>query len=823
MSRATESAVLCDHCRLPVHAGLVREGSEVQFCCAGCEAVYTAVTGCGLEGYYRLRDAAEATLAPGKPGQTGYAALDSASFESVYVEVHPGDERLRSVDLMLEGVTCAACVWLVEKLPQVLPGVVEARLSLGRSTVRVTWDATRVRLSEVARTLDRFGYAVHPAKGRDREAVYRREFRRRLVHLGVAGALAGNLMLLAAALYAGWVGQMDGASEQLLRWVSLGLGVMSLAWPGGEFFRSAWSALRNRTVNLDVPISIALGVGGVAGVVNVVGGRGELYFDSLAALVFLLLIGRFLQFRQQRSAESSVELLFSLTPSTCRVVGADGEVTELPLEGLRPGDVAEVRPGELVPADGVVEEGVSMVNEALLTGESAPVRVTAGSRVYGGSQNGPSVLRVRIERVGEASRVGQLMRLLERGLSEKPEIVRFADKVAVAFTVAVSVLGAAVFGYWAFWEGGGLGAAIDHTVAFLIVTCPCVLGLATPMTLAVAIGRLAKQDILVKSGGALEKLARGGTLVLDKTGTLTEGRLRVVAFEGDPEARGLLAAVEAWSNHPVGRAMVEAFESSEPPARWRLAAGSVRELAGLGLVAELVGGEEVVVGSGRLLARHGVGVREVREEGGETWVFVAVGGREVARVALSDRLRADARASVRRLAGMGFEPVICSGDAKSAVGVVAAQLGVEAGRAMGEVSPEEKLARVRRMSVEGCAVVMVGDGVNDAAALAAAGVGIAVHGGSEASLAAADVYIARPGLTPVVELVETSRRAMRVIRGNFGISLTYNVVAGTLAAVGWMNPLMAAVIMPMSSLTVVSVATWAMTRKGKRSGAGRLA
>ncbi|MFN4244371.1 MAG: heavy metal translocating P-type ATPase [Tepidisphaerales bacterium] len=823
MSSATDKAVLCDHCRLPVPKGLVRPGSDVQFCCAGCEAVYAAVTGCGLDGYYRLRDAAAATLTPARPGRSGYAALDSSAFESVYVERHPEDERLRTVDLQLEGVTCAACVWLVEKLPEVLPGVVEARLSLGRSTVRVTWDATRVKLSEVARTLDRFGYPVHPSKGRDREAAYRREFRRRLIHLGVAGALAGNLMLLAAALYAGWTGHIDGASEQLLRWVSLGLGMLSLAWPGGEFFRSAWRAIRHRTVNLDVPICIALGVGGVAGVVNVVLGRGELYFDSLAALVFLLLVGRFLQFRQQRSAESSVELLFSLTPSTCRVLGPDGEVNELPLEGLRPGDVAVVRPGELIPADGVVEHGQSMVNQALLTGESAPVRVGVGTTVYGGSHNGPAVLHVRVTRVGEASRVGQLMRLLEKGLSEKPEIVRFADRVAVAFTVAVSVLGAAVLGYWA-WRpaeaGGGLAMAIDHTVAFLIVTCPCVLGLATPMTLAVAIGRLAKRDILVKSGGALEKLARGGTLVLDKTGTLTEGRLRVVAFEGDADARGLIAAIESASNHPVARALVEAFGDVEPPAAWRVDPACVRELTGLGVVASLHGGGRAVVGSEKLLTREGVAAASLPHTSGEpaaadgcTWVYAAVDGRVVARVALADRLRADVKSAVERLHSAGFTPVICSGDSSSAVHAVARALSVPADRVWAEVSPEDKLAVVKRLDGGQGRTVMVGDGVNDAAALAAAGVGIAVHGGSDVSLAAADVYTARPGLSAVVELVETARRAMRVIYTNFGISLTYNVVAGTLAATGWMNPLMAAVIMPMSSLTVVSFATWAMSRK----------
>jgi Cu2+-exporting ATPase len=779
-------------------------GVGLQFCCAGCRAVYETVQSCGLGTYYKLRDAA--ALTPAKPGQSRFDAFDSEAFGNLYVG-EQADGR-RSADLFLEGVTCGACIWLVEKLPAVLEGVVEARLSLRRSTVRVTWDPARVRLSQVARTLDGFGYAPHPAKGASRETMYRKELRDRLVKLGVAGALMGNLMLLAAAMYAGWVGAMDGSIALMLRWISLGLGVTALAWPGAEFFRSSLAAIRTRTVNLDVPITLALAAGGVAGVVNVLVGRGEIYFDSLSALVFLLLIGRFLQFRHQRRSHDAVELLFSMTPATCWVIGAYGEPTETPIEALAIGDVVEVRSGDLVPADGVVVSGSSTVDQALLTGESVPVAVSVGSEVFGSSQNGASALGVRVSRVGEATRVGQLMRLLDRGLAEKPDIVRFGDRVGRWFVVAVSL---AAVGTFAYWMRVSTSAAVDNAVAMLIVTCPCVLGLATPMTLSVAIGQLARRDVLVKSGGALEKLARGGRMMLDKTGTLTEGRMRVAEYSGDGKLRGAIARLERSSNHAVARAMVVAFEGCEPPAELRGAMTDVSETNGG--IRGRIGERELLVGSPAYVARAGVDCAGVSLglEGEGTVVMVALDGLVRARVLLRDRLREGTARAVDELRGLRFRPEVWSGDAEPVVSAVARQLGIRGAR--GGVCPEGKLAAVRSVPQ----TIMVGDGVNDAAALAAATVGIAVHGGSEASLAAADVYIARPGLAPVVDLVRTARRTMRVIRGNFCVSLGYNLVAGALAATGHMNPLIAAILMPLSSASVLTLAVALMSGSKKES------
>lgn len=821
---ASPAAADCAHCGQPVPQGLLDATAENQFCCAGCQAVYDTIHACGLETYYRLRESADAVFNPADPGRSSFAAYDTPAFAKLYVQEQAGG--LASVDFVLEGVTCAACVWLIEKLPGVLPGIVDARLSLRQATVRITFQTNSIKLSRVAGLLDQLGYTPHPAKGISRQELHRREERKRTIALGVAGALMGNTMLLGLALYCGMFGGIERQYETLFRWLSLLLGALSLAWPGAVFFRSAITAIRLRGINLDVPIALALLAGGVAGLVNVVLGRGEIYFDSLTVLVFLLLVGRFLQFRQQRKADDAVELLFSLTPGVARVVrgeGSDEQIVELPAETLQKDDIVEVRPGDLLPADGAVVRGRSSVNQALLTGESQPVSVSPGDHVFGGSQNLASPIRVRVTNVGESSRVGRLLRLVEKGVHEKPPIVQFTDRVGAWFTLAVTLASVGTFACWA--PRAGVIPAIDHTVAMLIVTCPCVLGLATPLTLAVTIGRLARRNILVKSGAAVEQLSHPSRLILDKTGTITRGEMTVLNWTGDPSIRPTVAEIESHSTHPIARALVRSIRESGLIDR--VGVIDVIEPGNGGITARDSARRTIHIGSPRFTAAHGIAVPDHlqnaidrAEQSAHTAIFVSVDAQVVAVAELGDAIRPDACGAIANLSVMGFRAEIASGDARPVVATVAKTVGITTAR--GELSPEQKLDLVRARP-DARNTVMVGDGVNDAAALAAADVGIAVRGGAEASLAAADVYIAAPGLAPIVDLVATSRRTMRTIRRNLLVSLAYNLLAGTLAAMGVMNPMIAAIIMPISSATVLSLAVASVSRTPKTSQEGRAA
>lgn len=818
----TSCPVACSHCRLPVPAGLVNPGSDVHFCCHGCETAYQVIHSCGLDAFYRVLERADATATPPKSGGRGgragrgYAEFDDPTFERLYVR--PGEGGRRSIELFLEGVHCAACVWLVERLPRLVAGVSEARLDLRRASVRIEYDAGAVALSRIARTLDSLGYAPHPARGRSVAEARRREDRRMLVRLAVAGACAGNIMLLFIAMYAGMFEGIERGHDQLFRWVAMGLNTLCLAWPGMVFARSAWASLRARQVHLDVPITLGLYLGGAWGMWKTIAGEGDLYFDSISALIFFLLIGRYIQQRQQRFASDAVELLFSLTPAVAHRVNDAGDAEDVATQSLAPGDTVEVRAGETVPADGVVVRGDSRIESAMLTGESRPLSVGVGGAVSAGCVNLSAPLRVRVQAVGEQSRLGKLMRMVEEAAQRRAAIVRLADRWGRWLLWALLALAGVTLALW--WSASP-AAALDRTAALLIATCPCGLGLATPLAMTVAIGGAARRGILIKGGDVLQALAQPGTrgrIVLDKTGTLTIGRLSLVTFYGDRAVRSMLAALEGGSAHPVAQALVRDLSAGEPAGDRSLGGGPevlhFREHPSRGVEGLIRDNERqhrVAAGTRSLMDSLKVQVSSGMEHAagdalgnGHSPVYVALDGECVAVAGLGDPVRPEAPAAIAALRRAGWHVSILSGDHPEIVQGVARQVGVAPDDARGGASPEDKLFAIQVLAAQGPAV-MIGDGVNDAAALAAATVGVAVRGGAEASLSAADVSLAREGLGPVVELLDGARAIMRSIHFTIATSLGYNVLAAGLSMAGLISPLLAAFIMPASSFTVVAI------------------
>jgi Cu2+-exporting ATPase len=793
----------CAHCGLPVPPALIDPAAEQQFCCHGCRSVHAVLRGHGLGRFYQLAEPDQRQ--PARVTGRSYEELDDPGFQQRACETRP--DGLLSTELYLEGIHCTACVWLVEAAPRLAPGLVEARLDLGRSLARVSWRPDQIALSRVARLLDSLGYPVHPYRSIDLQQMRRREDRQLLMRIGVAAAVAGNVMLIAIALYAGMFSGIEPSYERFFRWISLTISIPAVFWSGGVFFRGALAALRARTLHMDLPLTIGILAGFGWGAVNTVRGAGEVYFDSLTVLIFLLLVGRWLQRRQQRRAADATELLYSLTPRRARLVqGAvqgDGAATEgvreVPVEAVLPGATVEVRAGESIPVDGRVIDGSSTINAALLTGESRPARVAVGDRVHAGTLNVGARLRVEVTATGEQTRVGQLMAQVEQHARRRAPIVQLADRIAGAFVAVVLLLATVTALIWLELDPS---QALDNAIALLIVTCPCALGLATPLAVAVGIGRAARRGILIKGGDALERLAHPSSMLLDKTGTVTEGRVALVGWHGDPSVEPAVAALEQHSAHPLARAAVEALPATDAVAE------QVRELPGAGIEGT-IGGVRYQVGSpawvGAAVDQTPAWVeaqiaRWVAEH--QTPVLVAREGQVVAAAAFGDPVRADARAALDRLRAQGWQLALLSGDHPRLVATVARALGLSEQRSEGGATPERKLARVEQ-ELARAPVVMVGDGVNDAAALAAATAGVAMHGGAEASLAVADVYIGTPGLAPLCELVEGARSTLRLIRRNLLVSLAYNVVGAALAITGVITPLIAAVLMPLSSLSVV--------------------
>ena len=809
--------VACAHCGLPVPTGLIdpgappgaTPGATEQFCCRGCRAVRSAIESCGLGNYYRLKSAQD-TPVPANPSGRAYADFDEASFLDRHAPKLA--EGVRWTELYLEGVHCSACVWLLEKLPRVVAGVLEARLDMRRAILRVSWDEHAVSLSAIARTLDSFGYLPHAGRDVEARAARQREDRRFLIRIGVAGAGAGNVMLLAFALYGGFLHGLEGEYTRLFRWTSMLIGLVVLLWPGGLFFRGAWAALRTRSAHLDLPIGIGLAAGAIAGTVNTVLGRGEIYFDSLTGLVFLLLVGRFVQHQLERRAADAVETLFTLTPSFARIREGD-TVREVPVEALAPEQIAEVRPGESFPADGAVCEGDSLVNLSLLTGESRAVPVRVGDLVFSGAINMTRVLLVRITATGRATRVGKLLALIEECSRRKAPIVQLADRIAGWFTVTAIGLAVVTLVAWLFIDPH---RAVDHAVSLLIVSCPCGLGLATPFAVSVALGRAARARILVKGGETLEKLAgkgaTAGILFLDKTGTLTDDHLTVVEWREDsanPCLRAWVAALESQSAHPIAQAFAMEIANTRNQAVLTVARDAGIE--------GTIDGHVLLVGANRFMRGRVGNVPAWAENARQdftskqlTPVCIALDGQFAAVAGVGGRIRSDAKHTIQAFQHRGLRVEILSGDEPGTVLAVGRALGLAPEHCHGGLGPEDKVKAVEHAKREG-PVFMVGDGVNDAAALAAATVGIAVQGGAEASLATADVYLGRPGVAALVELFTGATRTLSVIRRCLMVSLGYNVVAASLAVTGVVNALQAAILMPVASFTVLGMALWMRT------------
>ncbi len=764
LPRASHEARTCRHC------GTGFEGRG-EFCCQGCLTVFELLDSSGLQGYYVLKSNGYC-FQPAQPvrwplGRFEY--LDARELRPLYVD---GNSTAR---FYVEGIHCVACLWLLEQLPRLSEGVLECRLDLSQSVLTVTLE-NLAPLGPVAAMIQKLGYRPHAIPiDESAEDHQRAEHRRTLLRLGVAGACAGNIMLMAVSLYGGATGQMGA----LFRWVSLGLFVPVLGYSAMPFYQSALGALRTRRINIDVPIVLAIVLGAVVSALNVARGSDYIYFDSLSALVFLLLASRYYLKQVQTKASRTSQLVQHFFAPIAHRMG--GELsTDVPPDHLKAGDLVQIRDHERVPADGRIVAGESFINAAWLTGEHQPLAVKAGDVVYAGSRNEGGALLVQVDQPMRESRLGGILHQLEA--ETRSPLLGLTDRVSRHFLTVVLVLAIGVFlAFIATNPSEGLNRALS----LLIVTCPCALALATPLTFSRALGRAYRKGYIVKSGEALERLGEVQAVFFDKTGTLTHGDMTAEGFhhiEGDvAENLSLVLALEGTSRHPIARALRHHLAGVQP--------------------AEL---EELQEEAGRgVRARHQGRVVEVRNSLGADSVHTSVGlfvdGQLRASVTLRDQPRDEAAEAVMALQRMGCRVGMLSGDGDPVVRHLAGEVGIPLEEARSRVSPEQKLEILKATP----GALMVGDGANDALALQHAHVGIAMHGGMDLSLKASDVYLSTPDLRAVADLIVLGRETRKVLRRNFALSIAYNLIGGIAALFGWINPLVAAVIMPLSSITVL--------------------
>ncbi len=786
----------CYHCGLPnppnSHYVVEIEGQQRAMCCPGCAAVARAIVDQGLTDYYKYRTEPARNPAELVPDSLQEMALyDRPEIQQQFVSVK--SENVRQASLILEGITCAACIWLNERHVSAIPGVLEFRVNFASHRAQVSWDSSQLHLSDILQAIAAVGYIAHPFDPGRQEVVYKKERSQALRRIAVAGLGMMQVMMLAVALYAGDYQGMDADLKNFMRWISLLITTPVVLYSAQPFFRRAWRDLRRTQLGMDVPVSLAIGAAFLASAWATAAGTGEVYFDSVNMFTFFLLSGRFLEMQARHKAGLAADELIRILPAMATRLD-DGVPIEVLVSELMVGDRVQVKPGGTIPADGIVVDGRSSVDESLLTGESHPVAIEISDSVVGGSINISSPIIVDIQHVGEDTVLAGIIRLLDRAQTEKPRIAQLADRIAAWFVAAILLLAVAVFAWW--WQHEP-AEAFWITLSVLVVTCPCALSLATPAALVAGTGALTRQGLLTTRAHALEVLGQATHMIFDKTGTLTHGQLelidtRVLGSVAAQQCIELAGALEQSSEHPLARAFQHSSHNT-------LSATEVEAVTGQGIQGVIDGKvyrlgspafsgceESILAESSAALASQIV----LSDEQGPLCVF-----------SLADRLRDEAAEAIRLLRAQGISIWLLSGDSTDNVRQVATGLGID--HAEGRMLPEDKLERLRQLEQTGAVVAMVGDGVNDAPVLAGAAVSIAMGGGTQLAQVSADMLLLSENLMHLSEGVRQSHRTRSIIRQNLGWALVYNTVALPLAAAGYIAPWMAAIGMSMSSLVVV--------------------
>jgi len=798
----------CFHCGLPVPNSasykVTIDKTEQPMCCMGCQSVAQTIVDNNLTDFYKHRT--EKSTKPSDLIPSELQVYDSDVLQESFVTFDSGKQHgsVREASLILEGIVCAACVWLNERNVKALDGVIDFRVNYSTHRASLTWDNDKIKLSEVLQAIADTGYNAHPFDPARLETLHKKEKSAALRRIALAGIGMMQVMMPAIAIYIGESSDMSESMRNFLRWISLIVTTPVVFYSARVFFTSAWRDLKRGIFGMDVPVSIAVGSAYLASVWATVTDSGEVYFDSVVMFTFFLLLGRFLEMGARHKAGQVADALVRLLPDTAIRLSENDQGKEIQTvvaaSELSLGDKVLIKPGGTIPADGSILNGLSSVNESLLTGESLPCNKQTGDTLIAGTVNVESPLVMNVDKLGDSTMLSSIIRLLDRAQSEKPNLAKFADKSAGWFVLLLLLIALAVFGYWWFTEPS---QAFWVALSVLVITCPCALSLATPAALTASTGNLTEKGVLTTRGHALETLAKINHIIFDKTGTLTHGRLKVIDTHllssiSEKECHDLASGLEKSSEHPLAQAIEKLSKDSVKIA-------DLRSESGRG-VEGVFEGRKVRIGTklfvSEILSEELPTLsRSTNHHSLTTSVFMASEEHWLAVFDLQDEVREEAKEMISTLHGLGVKISLLSGDNKQAVDSVADNLGITQAKA--QLLPADKLAFVQALQAKGEVVAMIGDGVNDAPVLAGADVSIAMGSGSQLAQASADMVLLSENLTLIPSSITLSRRMQNIVRQNFSWAIIYNVVAIPIAAMGWVSPWMAAIGMSMSSLVVV--------------------
>ncbi|MFH4893327.1 heavy metal translocating P-type ATPase metal-binding domain-containing protein [Vibrio sp. Y42_MX_L11] len=774
----------CYHCGEDVPANTDFKvdilGESRKMCCPGCETVAQTIVDSGLVSYYQYRTAPaeKADLVPEQ-----LQALIHYDNEDVQSEFVRNRENVSEVTLSLEGVSCAACAWLIEKQVSNTAGLVSIRVNTTTNRALLAWDKTQVRLSELLSVIHKLGYKAAPFEADKQEASYHRMMKQYLYRLGIAGLATMQVMMLAVALYLEVFGDLEPEFKNYFRWISLIFATPVLLYSALPFYLNAWRSIKGRTLGMDVPVSIALIFAYVASLIATVTEQGEVFFESISMFTFFLLVGRFLEMRARRKAAAASGNLLKLIPAIATTL--DGE--QIPVKTLKVGDRIRVLPGEHIPADGKVISGRIHIDESMLTGESVHVVKREGDAVYAGTLNGDESFELEVMSSKADSMISNIVRLQDEAQHSKPKIAEIADVVARYFVGAILIISA---GTWFYWHQTKPDDAFWIMLSVLVATCPCALSLATPTALTCATSRMGNFGILLRKGHVFETLCKINHLVVDKTGTLTKGDIeicdtKVLSDLPKEDCLSLAAALEAHANHPIARSFASYANDD-------FVVYEVQNVIGSGIEG-IWNGKIVKIGSAVFV--------QGKESDESHAVYLSVDGEHVASFYYRDPIRKESKAFVQRFADAGIKTTLLTGDSLSNARPVANEIGID--HVVASAKPEDKLAYLKSLD-EDSITMMVGDGINDAPTLAGAHLSVAMGGGTDVAKASADMTLLGDNLEKLLEARLLALRTRKIIRENLAWSLGYNLLILPLAVAGLVAPYIAVVGMSASSIIVVS-------------------
>ena len=784
----------CFHCSEPIRAdNAIVPDPEVPdraFCCHGCKAVFETIHQEGLDGFYDFRTSPAVT--PRSLSDSDLERLRELDHpvaqESFVSPVRAGLEA----QLLIGGITCAACIWLLENHLARYPGVESFSINHTTQRARLIWSPEQTRLSDLLVAIHELGYTAAPYHADEAEQALKAENRSAIIRLLVAGIGTMQSMMLAVPLYFDMISQVTPEFTEVFRWFSLLVATPVVAYSARPFFSNAIRDLKARHFTMDVPVATAIGLAYVASAwVTVFGGR-EVYFESVCMFTFFLSLGRYIETRARYRAGLTGKSLGNYQPRIATVLDGD-DTRVVPAHQLRAGDRIRVKPGETLAVDGTIVHGRSTLNEAALTGEYLPESHGPGDKVFAGSINGESPLELEVSETGTRTRLSGILRILDRVQSEKPRVARMADRIAGVFVSRVLIIAPLV---WLGWWLAGSDHAFDITLSVLVVTCPCALSLATPTALTSATLTLRRLGFLPTRGHTLETLGDINTIVFDKTGTLTEGQLHLLDTRSfgslSPEqALAIAAGLERHSEHPISRV----FSATSPAP-----VTGVENHLGQGLSGYWQG-QPVAIGHRDFIADLTGEALPERPDSNGIDLWLSVEGQVETCFLIDDRIRAEAPEAIRTLQARGIETMILSGDRSGHVERVARELGID--QAIGGATPEDKLAHLQALASADRHIMMVGDGLNDLPSMAGASVSVAMGSATDLTQLRADAILLSGNLSLLVRAIDASRDTRRIIRQNMMWALGYNLLALPLAAAGLVPPWLAAIGMSMSSLVVV--------------------